>query len=85
MPKTYIGEKQRSIAHSADADEQLRVIVATRKMRDQITQKEIADRIGLSPVTFSRRLAKPEKFRIEELRRLSDVLGMTDTEIGRCI
>lgn len=85
MPKTFVGEKQRSTVHCENADEHLRVIVATRMMRDRLTQREIAKRIGLTPVTLSRRLAKPASFTIGELRRLSVALEMTDTETGRCV
>ncbi len=85
MPKVHLTTASREESHADRADEALRIIVVTRMMRDGITQKEIAWRIGLTPVTFSRRLARPDTFTIGELRKLQNALGFTDAETMRCV
>lgn len=85
MPRVYLSEADRVGARAEAADEALRVIVATRMMRDGLTQKDIAGRIGVTPVTLSRRLAQPGTFTLDELRRLIGALGFTDAETARCV
>ena len=85
MPRVYLSEADRVVARAEAADEALRIIVATRMMRDGLTQRDIAERIGVTPVTLSRRLAKPGTFTLEELRRLIGALGLTDAESSRCV
>lgn len=85
MPRVYMNEADRTSAHAASADESIRIIVATRMMRDGLTQKDVAGRVGIAPVTFSRRLAQPGTFTLEELRRLIGALGLTDAETARCV
>lgn len=85
MPRVYLSEADRVVARSEAADEALRVIVATRMMRDGLSRKDIAGRIGVTPVTLSRRLAQPGTFTLEELRRLIGALRLTDAESARCV
>ena len=85
MPKVYITQQERDDAHAEEADNAVRLAVATRMMREGITQKLIAERIGLTAVTMSRRLAHPETFTIGELRRLRSALGLSDAETARCV
>jgi len=68
MPKVYLTQNDRADDRAASADEALRLTVATRMMRDRRTQKDIARSIGITPITFSRRLANPEGFTLSELR-----------------
>lgn len=85
MPRVYLTSREKAAAKAALADEALRVVVATRMMRDGFTQKALADRIGLTPVTLSRRLAKPETFTLGELRRMIVALSLSDTEASKCL
>ncbi|MEG1892059.1 MAG: helix-turn-helix transcriptional regulator [Clostridia bacterium] len=85
MPKVCLTQQQRDADHAKGANEALRVIVATRMMREHITQKQIAQRIWITPVTLSRRLARPGSFTLEELRRLFAALEFTDAEKTRCV
>jgi predicted transcriptional regulator len=85
MPRVYLSEADRVGARAEAADEALRVIVAARMMRDGLTQKEVAECIGIAPVTLSRRLAKPGTFTLSEIRSLICTLGLTDAEAARCV
>lgn len=85
MPRVYMSDADRMEARAASADEAIRVVVATRMMRDGLTRRDIAERIGVTPVTLSRRLAKPETFTLGELRSLIGALEFTDAETARCV
>lgn len=85
MPKTCLTQSDHAADHAATADDALRLTVATRMMRDRRTQKDIAQCIGITPITFSRRLANPEGFTLIELRRMFTELRFSDAEIKRCI
>ena len=85
MPKTCLTQSDRAADHAATADDALRLTVAARMMRDRRTQKDIARSIGITPITFSRRLANPEGFTLIELRRMFTELCFSDAEIKKCI
>lgn len=85
MPKTCLTPGDRLADRAATADDALRLTVATRMMRDRRTQKDIAQCIGITPITFSRRLANPEGFTLIELRRMFTELCFSDAEIKKCI
>lgn len=85
MPRVFLSSEERAADAARRADEALRVVVATRMMRDGMTQKALADRIGLAPVTLSRRLAKPETFTLGELRRMVAALELSEAETARCV
>ena len=85
MPKTCLTHADRAADRAATADEALRLTVATRMMRDRRTQKDIAQSIGITPITFSRRLTNPEGFTLSELRLMFAELGFSEAEIKRCI
>ena len=85
MPKTNIISHARKDDHGKQANENLRLIVASRMMRDRRTQKSIAVAIGIEPVTLSRRLSNPSSFSLFELRALFSELHFTDAEIKKCI
>lgn len=85
MPKAFLTSSNRVSDHATTADEALRLTVATRMMRDRRTQKDIAQSIGITPITLSRRLANPEAFTLCELRRMFAELGFSEAEIKRCI
>lgn len=85
MPKVYLTDAQREAAQAKSGDESLQIAIATRMVRDGLSQAEIGRRIGMTKQTFGRRLKRPEEFTLGELRRLASVLRMTDAEVARCI
>lgn len=85
MPKVYLTQAQREAAQAKSGDESLQIAIATRMVRDGLSQAEISRRIGMTKQTFGRRLKRPEEFTLAELRRLAAVLRLTDAEVARCI
>lgn len=85
MPVVYLTAQERLAAHAADAGEALRMIVISRMMRDRLTQAEIARKIGMTPMTFSRRLQNPGSLSLDEFRRLAQALNLTEKEMQRCV
>ena len=49
MPKVYLTAAQREAAQAQSGDDALRIVVATRMMRDGLKQADIAQRIGIQP------------------------------------
>lgn len=85
MPKVYLTDAQREAAQAKSGDESLQIAIATRMVRDGLSQAEIGRRIGMTKQTFGRRLKRPEDFTLGELRKLQAVLRLTDAEVARCI
>ena len=85
MPKVYLTDAQREAAQAKSGDESLQIAIATRMVRDGISQSEISRRIGMTKQTFGRRLKRPEDFTLAELRRLATVLRSTPTELQKCL
>lgn len=85
MPKVYLTTAQREAAQAHNGDESLQIAIATRMVRDGLSQAEIGRRIGMTKQTFGRRMKRPEEFTLGELRRLASVLRMTDAEVARYI
>lgn len=85
MPKVYLTQAQREAAQAKSGDESLQIAIATRMVRDGLSQAEISRRIGMTKQTFGRRLKRPEDFTLGELRKLQAVLQLTDAEVARCI
>lgn len=85
MPKVYLTQAQREAAQAKSGDESLQIAIATRMVRDGLSQAEIGRRIGMTKQTFGRRLKHPEDFTLGELRKLQAVLRLTDAEVARCI
>ena len=85
MPKIYLTDAQREAAQAKSGDESLQIAIATRMVRDGLSQAEIGRRIGMTKQTFGRRLKRPEEFTLVELRRLASVLRFTPTELQKCL
>ena len=85
MPKVYLTAAQREAAQAQSGDDALRIVLATRMMRDGLKQADIAQRIGMTCPTFSRRMKNPSQLTLGELRKLQTVLRLTDAEVARCI
>lgn len=85
MPKVYLTQAQREAAQAKSGDESLQIAIASRMVRDGLSQAEIGRRIGMTKQTFGRRLKRPEDFTLGELRKLQAVLRLTDAEVARCI
>lgn len=85
MPKVYLTQAQREAAKAKSGDESLQIAIATRMVREGLSQAEIGRRIGMTKQTFGRKLKRPEDFTLGELRKLQAVLRLTDAEVARCI
>lgn len=77
-----MGEWERSAEQPKPLDLQRTpiadVIRAAAKQRG-ITQKEIADDLGVSPAVISRILKNPSKSKLQTLQRIGKVVGVTIT------
>ena len=85
MPKVYLTQEQREAAQAKSGDESLQIAIATRMVREGLSQADIAQRIGMTCPTFSRRMKNPSQLTLGELRKLQAVLRLTDAEVARCI
>lgn len=85
MPKVYLTQAQREAAQAKSGDESLQIAIATRMVREGLSQADIAQRIGMTCPTFSRRMKNPSQLTLGELRKLQAVLRLTDAEVARCI
>ncbi len=85
MPKVYLTQAQREAAQAKSGDESLQIAIATRMVREGLSQADIAQRIGMTCPTFSRRMKNPSQLTLGELRKLQTVLRLTDAEVARCI
>ena len=85
MPKVYLTAAQREAAQAKSGDESLQIAIATRMVREGLSQADIAQRIGMTCPTFSRRMKNPSQLTLGELRKLQTVLRLTDAEVARCI
>lgn len=54
-----------------------------RASRLRLSQKDLADMIGLCPSTLNARLNNPEQMRLWELQKLSEVIEKTEKETGK--
>lgn len=53
------------------------------RIRDRgLTQKEVAEKVGISEGQFCQKLSGNFVFRQDEIDRISDLLGITANEIG---
>ena len=85
MPKVYLTQAKREAAQAKSGDESLQIAIATRMVREGLSQADIAQRIGMTCPTFSRRMKNPSQLTLGELRKLQTVLRLTDAEVARCI
>lgn len=85
MPRVTLGTKAKAQAASEEANEALVMMVLARLRKDGVTQKALAEKVGVSTVTMCKRLKAPEHFTLGELRRLREAVGMTPSEIARCV
>lgn len=74
MPKVTLTEQAR-------VDEKLLRYIRRQRGDLDLTQREVAQKIGLHEDTFSRRLKDPDTFTRRELRCLFKVLHFTEEEI----
>lgn len=50
-------------------------------MRERrLSQRQLADKVGMTAATLSRRLADPKKFRVGELEKIFRVLNIPENE-----
>lgn len=81
---------RQSIEYSRQCGENLKAIIAEAKSRKHLTDKNIADMIGMPLPTFSSRKSNPGRFRLEDIWQLYQVLEITDSQrkgvvvVGEC-
>lgn len=85
MPRVYLTDADREKARRENADSNIRIIVKIRLFDQKKTQKAIAEEVGISEMTMSRKLHNPETLTLKEFRGIIKSIGMTPDEIARCI
>lgn len=84
MPRVYLTQVQRDAAKWERGDQALLVAITSRMLRRGLKQRNLAELLGISAPSVSRRLQHPETFTLEELRRLQAALSIPDEEMARC-
>lgn len=46
----------------------------------RLSQSQLADKVGMTQATFSRRMADPKTFKVGELEKIFRVLGVPENE-----
>lgn len=79
MPKVYLTEQ-------AKKDDKLRYYIGQQMGGLKLTKTEVAHKIGFKEVeSFSSRMKNPDKFKLGELRKLVQVLQLTDEQVREVI
>lgn len=71
---------RQSIEYSRQCGENLKAIIAEAKSRKHLTDKNIADMMGMPLPTFSYRKCHPEEFRLRDIWQLFQVLEIMDSQ-----
>ena len=69
---------RQSIEYSRQCSENLKAIIAEAKSRKHLTDRNIADMMGMPLPTFSYRKCHPEEFRLRDIWQLFQVLEILD-------
>ena len=65
---------RQSIEYSRQCGENLKAIIAEAKSRKHLTDKNIADMMGMPLPTFASRKSNPGRFRLEDIWQFCQVL-----------
>lgn len=71
---------KQSIEYSRQCGENLKAVVAEAKCRKHLTDKNIADMMGMPLPTFTSRKSNPGRFRLEDIWQLCQILEITDNQ-----
>lgn len=69
---------KQSAEYSRQCSENLKAIIAEAKSRKHLTDRNIADMMGMPLPTFSYRKCHPEEFRLRDIWQLFQVLEILD-------
>lgn len=65
--------------------DKLRVRIEGARAAERMTQEELADRLGITAKTLSKRLMYPELLTVENLVRIGKALHISAEDIRGCI
>ena len=71
---------RQSVEYTLQCGENLKAIIAEAKSRKHLTNKNIADMMGMPLATFSHRKGNPEDFRLGDIWQLFQVLEISDNQ-----
>lgn len=67
-------------AYTRQCSENVRAIIGEYMSRRKLTNDDLAKAIGISPSAFDVRKSKPETFRLSELWRMYEALGVPEEQ-----
>lgn len=71
---------KQSIEYSRQCGENLKAIIAEAKSRKHLTDKNIADMMGMPLPTFSYRKCHPGEFRLRDIWQMFQILEIADIQ-----
>lgn len=73
--------KKADVSRWASADVEIRKVIGALLEAAQMTKPELAVRMHMPESTFYKRMHEPQSFRLDELRRLTDVAAAYQVEV----
>lgn len=82
MPKVRpLTEQQRMIKRNESLDDQIRGEVAKYLKANRVSLDRLCKSMGMCKVTLMQKLKCPDKFRLDEIRRLQQIMGSAEIPV----